>query len=246
MAMCEVLYVTFTAYLLPLICRLFLKALVSAVAGALLSEQSDSVPSAYVLLAVYYRTTPDFHKNMLFFRGAEGGVRSVLAIRIVGDCIVHLMVPFVSLALPVQWSDRECWLSFDWGWLLFVLFWPSICIIAAMLYLMKYWGSQQCIQSMAYSKVPAVLQIAKHLKTIIRGEDDNQPPGKWRLGYRVKQGDEIAMIDQSYLGLVREDECTSMTDMLLAMEREDETVGGRLPRRVMSKNANYFHQGCQD
>jgi hypothetical protein len=223
------LYVTLTAYVLPLICRFFLKILAASIAGALLSEQAYSVASACVLLAIHLQITPDLRQNFLVFRRTEKGMRGILIIRLVSDYIIHLVVPFVVLSLRVRSTNNQCWMGFDWSWLLLAFLWPSTWSIAAILYMSKYWRSQECIRSTALSTTP---QVARDMKWVIRSEEDGLAKGKWRLGYRAMQGHESATIDQSYLGLVREEECISMTDMLLAMEAEHDTFGDRLPHDV--------------
>lgn len=218
MAKFELFYVTLTAFIIPLVCRFFLKILVAAVAGHLLAERAYSVPSACLLLAVNIRMDPDIHQNILFFRGAEHGVRGVIIMRLISDYIVYLMIPFVSLALLVQASNNGCWMGFDWGWFLVVQLWPSVWSLLAVGYMVKYWKSQQCIRSELIPTTPTILQVATELALVVQSQaNDSQPSGKWRHGHRSSHKDGIF---QPQLGLVREDECITLTEMLLAMEEE--------------------------
>ncbi|KAH7084827.1 hypothetical protein BKA63DRAFT_484851 [Paraphoma chrysanthemicola] len=228
----SLLYITFVAFVLPLVCRFFLRLLAASVAGALLSRQAYSAPAACALLAIHLQTTPNIRQNLLVFRADGVGVRDVLIIRFIGDYVVHFTAPFVTLSLFIRSAHDQCWMSFDWGWLFFVVLWPSLWSVAATLYMARYWQCQECTRSFAFAEMPSVSQAAKDLKWVTNDEDEHLPAEKWRLGYRIKQDHESSVIDQTYLGLLREDECISMTDMLSAMEQDDGTLGGRLPQDV--------------
>lgn len=228
------LIVTFMVFTLPLTCRYFLNKLSCAIAGLLLGERGYSVPSAGLLLAVNLGSRLHLQQCALLFHNAEQGIKDIVLIRLIGDYITLMGIPFVSLALQIRLEDDKCWMGYNWAWLLFALLWPTIYSLVTIAYITRYWGSQECIRAGCPPGVTSTLQAALDLALILKDADGNADrlSGRWRYGHKIMQGEGYMGIDQSFLGLVQENECLSLTDMLLAIEREDSSYGGKVIQSV--------------
>lgn len=226
--------VTLMVSALPFICRYFFITLTSAVAGLLLGERGYSVPSASLLLAVNLGSRLNCQQYAMIFRDAEKGIKSTVLMCLMSDCIILMGMPFVSLALQVRLVEDKCWMGYDWAWLLFALLWPIMCGLITIAYLIKYWNSQECIRAGCPPGVSSILQAALDLALVLKDADGNPDrlSGRWRYGHKVIQGEGYVGVDLSYLGLVQESECVSLTEMLLAIEREDTSYPGKIIQGV--------------
>ncbi|OAL48622.1 hypothetical protein IQ07DRAFT_82173 [Pyrenochaeta sp. DS3sAY3a] len=230
LAKLNVFVVTFFTILLPILCGIFLRILAGALAGLLLGERGYSVHSASLLLAINLRSKLDLQQYTMLFRGTEKGIKSVLIVRLIGDYVTYLSVPFVALALLIRLEDNKCWMAYDWAWLLFALLWPTVWSLGVAGYMIKFWGSQECIRTAASPGLSSFLQTTLDMGLVLKDADGDASrlSGRWRYGHKVLRGESYLGVDQSFLGLVKEDECLSLTDMLVALEREDGTYSGKI------------------
>lgn len=178
-------------------------------------------------------------------RLAEKGVRGVLIVRLVAEYVVFCAVPGVCLALVVRKGavegeglagtegggrEETCFIAFDRAWLLFSMLWPVMWSLGVLVYLVRYWGEMECVRTSVPGGVGGVVQAARDMRLML-GEKDMlnvcDIPRRWRYGYRIRGNDEESWAEveieaekTAYLGLVREDECLSITDWLVGMEKD--------------------------
>ncbi|KAF2688299.1 hypothetical protein K458DRAFT_414078 [Lentithecium fluviatile CBS 122367] len=226
------LYVTLATLLVPWGCKLSLTELAAKIAEMFISEQAYSAENAFFLVAVYLRMNLDLKQYKAVLRSSERGVRTVAFIRLVGDYMVQLSVPFFSLALVYKVKEDSCWMGYEWEWLLLGLLWPSLWTVGILITLMKFWSSQGFVSSGEISMTQGITRAAVYLKVIIQeggGDwskgDWTKVTGKWKLGCRLSErsGEEEPEL---YVGLVREEQCVSLRELFSAIEEDDQSVGG--------------------
>lgn len=241
LAKLNVLLITTLALTLPLTARFFIRKLAGALAGLLLSQRGYSVNAACILLSTNLGLGLQIPQFTQIFSSSrtnnDPGLRAILLLRLVSDILIFASVPFVSLAILIRRDDTDklCYIAYDRAWLLFAILWPCILTLAALIYLLKFWHSHECIRTSVLSDTSAALQIAHDLGLVLADADGDMQrvSGRWQYGHRVPAGEdgaallELGLLEHSFLGLVREEECASLTEMLMAMEGgEEEWKGG--------------------